>query len=156
MRRVEPAAPAAALLALGLWTASARAGVETDPPVPVQGEPATVTVTNDLTGAPLRAAAVTVVYRPGSKVSHAESLGTTDARGRIAWTPADAGIVTLTAIPPGGEEVAPITSNLSVRFRGIPLRGLAVMVLAGIILYGGVIRGFRSLGSFPHRRPPDT
>jgi hypothetical protein len=49
-----------------------------------------------------------------------------------------------------------ITANLSVRFDGLPIPGLVIFLLAGIILFSGVIRGFRSLKEPPPSLPPDT
>jgi len=143
-------------LAAGLLLAGgpARGGLATDPP-PVQGSETVVTVTNDVTDAPLSRADLVARYRPGSEVSHDDTVGVTDAGGRIVWVPSDAGIVTLTATPPG-DDPAPISRNLSVRYRGVPLPGLLILLAAGVILFGGVIRGFRSLSGPRPPRPPDT
>lgn len=141
-------------LAVGLvamLTCSAGAAITTDPPVPVEGETATIRVTGEA-DAPVAGAAVQAVYRPGSNVERAVEVGTTGADGTVAWTPDGAGLVALTA----GEGDAAQSKNLSVRFRGLPLSGLIILLGAGIVLYGGIIRGFRSLTSLPPQLPPDT
>ena len=96
------------------------------------------------------------MYRPGSEVSHEERVGTADAQGRVAWTPTDAGLVSLRAEIPTAGDPEVVTTNLSARYAGVPLAGLLILVVAGTILYGGVIRGFRSLGQAPPILPPDT
>lgn len=92
-------------------------------------------------------------YRPGSQVSRTEELGTTNGAGQLVWTPTDAGIVTLAATAQDGTT---LSSNLSVYFSGVPGMGLLIMIGAGALLYGGVIRGFRSMGTPPPAFPPDT
>jgi hypothetical protein len=105
-----------------------------DPEVPVEGEPSQITVTFD--GAPVAGAAVTVLYRPNSEVSVENELGRTDSYGRISWQPQDAGLVTISAA--AAEET--IARDVSVRYAGVPWRGLAVLLLAGFILFGGNAR----------------
>jgi len=121
------------------------------------GEPASVRVLDD-DGTPLGGAEVTAVYRPASKVSREITIGTTSDSGSLAWTPVEAGIVTLTAAPAatGGETPSPVSRNLSVLYPGIPWQGLVVLLVAGFILYGGVVRGFMTLNNPPPRLPPDT
>jgi hypothetical protein len=133
-----------------------RADIAISHEAPVTGRPATVTVTAD--GSPASGAAVEAVYRPGSEVSHTEALGRTGPDGSLPWTPTDAGVVTLKATLPAAPGAEPVveTRNLSVRFKGAPVFGVVIMVLAGVILYGGVIRGFRLMGQPPLGLRPDT
>ncbi len=142
--------------AIGFGAAPARADIAVSPEAPVAGRPATITVTAD--GSPVAGASVEAVYRPGSEVSHTEAVGRTGTDGSLPWTPADAGVVTLRSTPPApaGTEPAPETRNLSVRFQGAPPLGVVIMILAGVILYGGVILGFRMLGQAPTGLRPDT
>ncbi len=149
----------AVVLALVLaGTPGAEAGIEVAPAPPVQGERLMVTVTGD--AGPLAGATVKAVYRPGSEVSHTEDLGATGPDGTVSWTPADAGVVTLSAALPAmdGAEAVSLSRNVAVRFRGVPPLGLIIMLGAGIILYGGVVRGFMLLGPAPEppHLPPDT
>jgi len=134
----------------------ARADIAVSPEAPVAGRAATVTVTAGQ--APAAGATVQAIYRPGSEVSHIETVGVTGSDGSVAWTPEDAGVVTLKAsIPsPAGKEPVEESRNLSVRFNGAPVFGVVIMILAGVILYGGVILGFRFLGQAPTGLRPDT
>jgi len=141
--------PAGLLLALPAW-----AGIDTTPAVPTDGQTTTVTV-SDAEGNPVAGMKVVAIYRPGSEVSQTEDLGTTGEEGTMTWTPTGAGVVTLKTVP-GDTMTAASTRNLSVRFDGIPVPGLVILLAAGAILYGGVIRGFRSLRTLPPKLPPDT
>jgi hypothetical protein len=91
----------------------------------------------DEAGRPLAGVELTVTYRPGSRVSRSVSLGRTDARGEVTWTPEDAGLASLES---AGER--PQSKAVSVRFDGVPWKGLAVMIVAGWLLVGGSIRRF--------------
>jgi hypothetical protein len=143
--------PAAGLLAgLLVLAPAARADFATEPPHPTQGKATRVFLTDD-NGAPLGGIAVVARYRPGSRVESADTVGVTDPAGALEWMPRDAGLVTLQTA--GGGPA--ISRNLSVRYAGVPLPGLVIMILAGVILYGGVIRGFQTLKE-PVPLPPDT
>jgi len=141
------------VLAALIVAGPARAGIEVSPDFPTQGQPAAVTVTDADVNA-MRGVSVQAVYRPGSEVSHTEDVGKTADDGTIAWTPSGAGVVTLQTVPQADE--AAITHTLSVRFDGVPISGLLILLGAGVILYGGVIRGVRSLLALPPILPPDT
>ena len=144
---------AALITGSGLFLASlAWAGIDTTPEVPTEGASVTITVT-DGDGNPVAGAGVEAVYSPGSKVSRTEDVGTTDVNGIVSWTPTGAGIV---AVQTETSDGTALTSNLSVRFDGLPLPGLIIFLLAGIILFSGIIRGFRSLDEPPPSLPPDT
>jgi hypothetical protein len=62
----------------------------------VQGEE-TVVVATRADDEPLAGATVRVFYRPDLLGEHEQAIGITDGRGRIAWTPSDAGIARLQA-----------------------------------------------------------
>jgi hypothetical protein len=83
---------------------------------------------------PVSGISITATYRPNSEVAEIDTVGITDAGGKVTWTPSAAGIVTLAA-----QENEGISCELtvSVRFRRIPVPGLVVMLLAGMILFGG-------------------
>ena len=127
-------------------------GIDTTPLVPTEGESVIITVT-DGDGTPVAGAPVEAVYGPGSEVSRSEPVGTTDENGTVLWTPTGAGIVSVETI---AADSTAITANLSVRFDGLPIPGLLIFLLAGIILFSGIIRGFRSLSEPPPALPPDT
>ncbi|MBU1701321.1 MAG: hypothetical protein KJ970_08430 [Candidatus Eisenbacteria bacterium] len=121
---------AAAAVLLGVLPLKALE-LAVNPEVPAEGEPASITVTwNE---APVAGATVKALYRPNSEVSVENELGTTDSFGRIAWQPRDAGLVSLTAAGAGET----VHRDVSVRFSGVPWRGLMVLLLAGLILFGG-------------------
>jgi len=136
-----------------LCPASTRAGIDTTPAVPTEGETTRIAVT-DADGAPVEGAVVQAVYRPQSEVEHVEEVGVTTESGTLSWTPSGAGVVTLEAVLPAEEGT--VSKSIPVRFRGVPLTGLLTLVLAGLILYGSVFRGFRTLDSPPPPLPPDT
>ena len=144
------------LLALLAAAPAAAQSIEVAEPFPLQGEPVTVTVTGE-DGVPLAGAELSALYRPNSETSHTEPVGTTDASGQVRWTPTDPGIVTLTA-GPSSQPVA--SANVAVRFGAFPPQGLAIMVLAGVLLFGGAGFGFaRMLGAPPappEHEPPST
>jgi hypothetical protein len=161
---------AAAALALSAWPAApAGAGEIVLPPTPpyerpypLLGEPIRVAV-RDAGDHPVAGAVVEVVSRPNSSTSHTAALPPTDAAGVTRWTPAYAGIVALTARAgalhsdgePGGEAGAEIaTARVAVRYGGFPPSGLLVMLVAGVLLFGGAALGFVKLLGGPG--PPPT
>lgn len=143
-----------ALLALGSSApAPARAGeitldVERNfdaPPkvrFPLRGELLSLTVTEEGIAQP--GVVVEVLYRPNTQTSRTETLAPTDARGTTSWTPSDPGLVTLTASRelPGGEVKTVASRNVAVRFGGFPPSGIAIMLIAGLMLFGGALFGF--------------
>jgi len=91
-------------------------------------------------GAPIPGARITATYRPGSEVAVEESVGVTDSLGRVGtWKPGLPGIVTLQAAWTEGGAERTASVNMSVRFSSTPWRGVAILAMAGVILYGGVI-----------------
>lgn len=116
------------------------------PESPIVGEPATLTF-----DAPVDA--VVLTYRPNSAIPVVDTVrigGFTS----IKWTPVEAGVVRV-AVPGGPSQ------NLSVRFAEWPLSGIFVLLVAGLILFGGAGWAMAKLLSsgMPHTRPemrPDT
>ena len=100
---------------------------------PMQGKTTEVFVQAD-DGAPVSGALVTVTYRPGSSVEATDTIGTTGASGRLRWTPETAGIAGINAAWADGGATS---TNVSVRFSGVPLGGVVIMLLAGLLLVGG-------------------
>ena len=106
---------------------------------PVAGKATTIVT-------PPTADKVEVVYSPSSGV---ESKATIEVKklskpreGKpylTVWKPDRPGVVALSA---GGQ-----TANVSIRFDGIPLGGVVIMILAGLVLFGGAFVSMRSLMS---------
>jgi hypothetical protein len=124
---------------------------------PVRDRGVHVTVTRD--GAPAAGVVVEVHYRPNSQTTSVETLPLTDEAGTTEWRPSDAGIVTLVARWPDSEEIL-TTRNVAVRFGGFPGEGILVLLVAGVLLFGGAVLGFvRLLRPPPHvpvEEPPST
>ena len=79
---------------------------------------------------------VMIEYRPNSQVVKKEYL-TGDATNTFAWTPTSAGVVTIQA----GNQ----SKTVSVRFPGASISGIAIMILAAVLLFGGATFAFRLL-----------
>lgn len=88
--------------------------------------------------------AIDVVYYPGADIAERESLGVTDARGEVRWTPRFAGLSRIEVLDegdsPGASSVVE-SRVVGVRFRRVPAVGLAVFVLACALLFGGLALG---------------
>ena len=146
---------AAVALALAAPTAAAAVEITLDHPRPLLGEPVTVTVTDGAD--PLAGARLEAHYRPNSQTASREPLPPTDAAGRTEWRPRAAGIATLEVIDPaGGTPLA--TLNTAIRYGRFPARGIVVMVVAGLLLFGGAALGMWMLLSEgpPALEPPST
>ena len=67
-------------------------------------------------------------------------------------------MVTLSAKSPSGESLASL--NVAVRFGGMPGSGIVVMIVAGGLLFGGVVLGLvlllREPPHIPDHEPPST
>lgn len=96
---------------------------------------------------------VVVTYRPNSAIPLVDTV-TVGGFESIRWTPERAGVVRVSV--PGGP-----SRNLSVRFAALPVAGIVVLILAGLILFGGAAWAMTKLlsGGMPHTLPevrPDT
>jgi hypothetical protein len=132
-----------AALGLALVGASARADekLTLESKFPTVGKAEAVTLTGADDPAALR---LRVVYRPNSETSVKKTLGAFDAEGRISWTPKAPGLTVLEAIRPDGKDKSGKDKFKSVTklkvatcYARTPVRGLVVMILAGILLFGG-------------------
>jgi hypothetical protein len=115
-------------------------------PFPVRGT-ATEVIVETGDGLPIAGAEVSVVHRPGSEVESSLTVGTTDSRGRVSWTPAEPGIACLTAawVDSAGPRTEQV--NISIPFDRTPASGIIVAILAGLILYGTAAYMFGKLRS---------
>lgn len=148
---------ALALAAAALLTAVPAAAIDItlDDPRPLLDAPVTVTVTDGTD--PVAGARVEAHYRPNSQTAAREPLPPTDESGRTEWRPRAAGIATLEVIDPaGGPPLASL--NTAIRYGGFPARGLLVMIVAGLLLFGGAALGMWMLLSEgpPAVEPPST
>ena len=116
------------LLALAL-AAGADAQITTSPDVIVRGQPVAVTFAQPTDS-------LLVTYRPNSGIAFEEVVPASGATA--TWTPSRAGVVALAT--PGGA-----SQNVSVRFDRTPLSGLIILILAGIVLFGGAAYAMRAL-----------
>lgn len=92
---------------------------------------------------------VVVTYRPNSIVALRDTIRIGGFES-VKWTPARAGVVRI-GLPDGSGQ------NVSVRFTGIPLSGLLILIFAGTILFGGAVFAMRKLleGDEPLVMPED-
>ncbi|HUO86084.1 MAG TPA: hypothetical protein VM617_01730 [Thermoanaerobaculia bacterium] len=126
---------------------------------PVIGQSVRLTVLAG--GTPLPGARVTATYRPNSSTTSTEELVATDAAGSVLWEPRAAGPVNLQAWAPGDVAAAPaVTFAVAVRYGRFPPSGLAIMLIAGALLFGGAALGMarllRSGAALPEDEPPST
>lgn len=130
----------ALLLAL---VASATIEIET-PPTP--GEETIVRVLAQ-DGRPRAGETVRVVHRPGLAGQRELAIGITDARGRVRWTPAEAGVAVVRA----GEERLPVRIAPPEAPRDtLVLLGLLLLAAGGALGYGLVPM------RIPTRKRPST
>lgn len=80
---------------------------------------------------------IVITYRPNSQVTTTAYLTSSEPASSFEWTPAEAGVV---AIQAGSS-----ATTVSVRFQGISWSGIAIMAIAGILLFGGSTFAFRLL-----------
>jgi hypothetical protein len=99
---------------------------------PVAGETVTISLDQPETQ-------VVIAYRPNSSVVRRDTLRSDAPASEFSWTPQKAGVVALSTTS--------ASRNVSVRFEGFSYPGLIVMLLAGGVLFGGVIFAFRVLFS---------
>ncbi len=150
--------PAPAVLALWLLLVpSLAAGLElsVSEEYPLRGEPVRLTLAGDGADA---ARTVSVTYRPNSQTAHEETLAVEGPE--LDWTPRDAGIVRLVVHDASGAVLT--NRHVAVRFGGFPPSGLAVMLVAATLLFGGAIVAFVALLREPappseeQAEPPST
>jgi len=111
----------------------------TVPDFPTRGEPTKILI-HPKEGEDCQQAQLFVTRRPNSKTEKVKNLGTPSATCTIDWIPEDVGITKL-AIKVGNEKV--VEKNVSVRFEKNPASGSIILIVAGIILYGGIVYAFK-------------
>lgn len=129
---------------------------------PLRGQVVRLTVTED--GRPAAGARVTAHYRPNSQTAKKAELAPVDSSGTVLWTPELPGPVTLEVRPAGSppEAEAPPAAALTVavRYGRLLPSGLFIMVLAGVLLFGGAAWAMYLLlhgpEPVPDTEPPST
>ena len=129
---------------------------------PLRGQVVRLTVTED--GRPAAGARVTAHYRPNSQTAKKAELAPVDSSGTVLWTPELPGPVTLevrpAGSPPDAEEPAAAALTVAVRYGRLLPSGLFIMVLAGILLFGGAAWAMYLLlhgpEPVPDTEPPST
>lgn len=116
----------------GRCAGGGTAALCTDKAFPEQGSLCMITLQDD--GVPVGGIPVNVTYRPNSEVETILNVGVTDDAGQIYWVPPFAGIATLET---AGEDLSPVSLTLSVRFKDPSPFGIAILIIAGMILFGG-------------------
>lgn len=81
---------------------------------------------------------ISFTYRPNSIISFNDTIITSGTENEIIWTPERAGIVSISSKHSGSK-------NVSVYFNGISYSGIFVLILAALILFGGVLFSFKVL-----------
>ncbi|MEM7245110.1 MAG: hypothetical protein AAF533_07185 [Acidobacteriota bacterium] len=137
-----------ALLVVGVASATTLQ----EPPRLVDGQSAALSFVTEA-GAPASGVAVTAVYRENAHASLRKevAVGTTNAAGRLDWTPEQAGVVVLSW--DGGSR------NVKVHHDGTPVLGVIIAALAGLLLVGGSAWFFASMLRQPtldESIPPST
>ena len=146
-----------ALLLTAVQSPASAQSIELDEQYPMRQQPQRLVVMDDAQQ-PVQAALVTVRYRPNSQTSSTETLAPTGIDGSVSWTPRDAGIVTLEARTSAGGETPVATRDVAVRFERFPPAGLAIMIFAALVLFGGAGFGMVMLlrSPLPEEEPPST
>ncbi len=98
-------------------------------------------------------AVVNITYSPTSALFSRESVKFAPQTQRVSWIPQRPGIVELALATVGPSTSTQTTQttqtttkkNISVRFDGVPRSGVAVMIIAGLFLFGGAFFSLRSL-----------
>lgn len=88
---------------------------------------------------------LTVTYRPNSSVSKTEILVNDPPATSMEWSSKEPGLVALSYLDKSGESPQRVRHSLSIRFDGLSGSGLVVMLLAGVILFGGATTAFRTM-----------
>ncbi len=103
-------------------------GISTEQPV--QGETVTITLAEP-------DSMLIVTYRPNSSIARADTLRASKLTTTFEWAPRKAGVASLST--------SRASRNVSVRFLGLSGSGIAVMIVAATLLFGGAAFAFRLL-----------
>jgi hypothetical protein len=126
--RLLPACLVAALLLLSFAPAEAR--IRLNKETITSGEAVEILLDSAATQ-------VTITYRPNSRLARTDTLRSEAGDIRFPWTPKRAGVVSISA---NGA-----SKNISVRYNGLSVSGLIVMLVAFGMLFGGAAFSLRLL-----------
>jgi len=120
-----------------LLTSSAFAQWKVELPdnFPIVKEPIRILVLPEK-GSDCTQAIVTAIYRPNARAEERELIGSPILDCTLAWTPKNPGI-TIISVMYENKEVG--EKQISIPFNKTPVLGVLVLVVAGFILYGGII-----------------
>lgn len=135
------------LLCLLIYSPTALANIDVSTDSPKVGQRITLTFGTTVD-------TLLVTYRPNSSVANRDTISINPPATSVEWASAYPGLVALAYVDKSQSPPARVTRNLSVRFDGLSVSGLVVMLLAGTILFGGAATAFRSL--FRHREETGT
>ena len=136
---MRPLLLAAALLA-PLLAAAQGAPISFSPEPVVRGQAVTVRFAEP-------ADTVRFTYRPNSDLASTEAVAIGGAT-EVQWTPREAGLVAVST--------PAATRSVGVRFTRLPVLGLTVLILAGLVLFGGATLSLRALLSGPPSAAADV
>ena len=109
--------------------------VQVEDAYPTVGVETTVTIAGEY-------AALRVVYQPAAPVAKRVTVSES-ARSVVKWTPTKAGVASVEAVDSAGQVLA--KKDVSVKFANTPPAGIAIFVIAGLVLFGGATLSLRSL-----------
>lgn len=132
-----------------LTAPAARASIEVSKAMPTVGERVTLSFSVPVD-------TLKVTYRPNSSVAKTETLVNTPPATSMEWSSKEPGLVALSYVDRSGDSPQTVSQSLSIRFDGLSGSGLAVMLLAGVILFGGATTAFRTLFQEQDEGHPDT
>ncbi len=108
---------------VAIWTSLVAVNISVAEQYPTVGKETTIVLSEPT-------AELAITYQPDAPVARTYELAT-NGRLQVPWTPQKAGVVKIAAV--GAEGVA----EVSVKFDGTPWLGVAIMLGAGLILFGG-------------------
>lgn len=92
---------------------------------------------------------LTVSYRPNSSVVKTAYIVNNPSEKSFDWVPEYPGVVALSYVDKSNGGNTTVSRNLSIRFDGLSVSGLLVMLFAGTVLFGGAGFAFRTLFAEP-------
>jgi hypothetical protein len=149
------------LLVVAPALCAAKPALKVEPAYPTVGRPATVTLTG-VAEAP-KGLRLKVTYRPASQTEETDDMGELGATG-VRWTPTSPGVTKIAAVAPGvqsggagggSKKVKPVaTVTISTRYASAPVSGILVMLIAGLLLFGGAAWSMRVAMRGPNTERP--